>query len=258
MIIFATIKPPSTNVNQVWQVGTLSGGAPTGHDTTGDNIKSTGTINFMSGQTVNTGSAASSTQRKRNVHGVLNAVSWGTLMPLGAIIARYMRVFKSADPAWFYLHITCQFSAYVIGVAGWATGLKIGKEMYHSHRNIGITLFCLATLQVFALLLRPKKENKYRWYWNIYHHSIGYTVIILSIINIFKGLDILDPEKKWKRTYIGILIALGAIAIVLEALTWLVVLKRKKDSPEKHDHSGNGTNGYNNNNGYGTRTQPVV
>ncbi len=82
---------------------------------------------------------------------MLNAVSWGTLMPLGVIIARYLKVFKSADPAWFYLHIACQTSAYVVGVAGWATGMKLGSEASihnYPHRNIGITLFCLGTLQV--------------------------------------------------------------------------------------------------------------
>lgn len=90
------------------------------------------------------------------VHGVLNAVSWGTLMPLGAMIARYLKVFKSADPAWFYLHIACQSSAYVVGVAGWATGLKLGSDspgtQYDGHRNIGIALFCLGTLQVLPLI----------------------------------------------------------------------------------------------------------
>ncbi|KAL2336765.1 hypothetical protein Fmac_011211 [Flemingia macrophylla] len=86
------------------------------------------------------------------IHGVLNAVSWGVLFPLGVIIARYMRTFPSADPAWFYLHVGCQVSAYAIGVTGWATGLKLGSEsvgiQYGVHRNIGITLFSLATLQV--------------------------------------------------------------------------------------------------------------
>lgn len=86
------------------------------------------------------------------VHGVLNAVSWGTLMPLGAMIARYLKVFKSADPAWFYLHIACQTSAYIVGVAGWATGIKLGSDSpsvtYSTHRNIGIVLFALGTLQV--------------------------------------------------------------------------------------------------------------
>lgn len=93
------------------------------------------------------------------IHGVLNAVSWGILMPLGVIIARYLRTFKSADPAWFYLHASCQFSAYVIGVAGWATGLQLGKKSegvtYTGHRNIGIALFCLASLQVMLVFSFP-------------------------------------------------------------------------------------------------------
>lgn len=86
------------------------------------------------------------------IHGILNAISWGILLPVGVIIARYMRTFQSADPAWFYLHVFCQISAYALGVAGWGTGLKLGSESvgvrYTSHRNIGIALFALATVQV--------------------------------------------------------------------------------------------------------------
>lgn len=86
------------------------------------------------------------------IHGVLNVVSWGIMFPVGVIIARYLRTFPSADPAWFYLHAFCQSSAYAIGVAGWGTGLKLGGEskgvQYSGHRNIGIALFSLATVQV--------------------------------------------------------------------------------------------------------------
>ncbi|KAK9271607.1 hypothetical protein L1049_001969 [Liquidambar formosana] len=55
MIIFATLQITSsmgTTVNQVWQVGPVSGGAPGVHSTTGDNVKSMGTVNFLSGQTM--------------------------------------------------------------------------------------------------------------------------------------------------------------------------------------------------------------
>lgn len=73
-------------------------------------------------------------------------------MPMGAIFARYLKVFKLANPAWFYLHAGCQTVAYAVGVAGWGTGLKLGSDSvgirYDTHRNIGITLFCLGTLQV--------------------------------------------------------------------------------------------------------------
>ncbi|KAG9443618.1 hypothetical protein H6P81_014958 [Aristolochia fimbriata] len=247
MTIFADVQLPSgrTNINQVWQQGPVSDGTLESHPLTGGNTQSAGTLDLLSG----VGAGSGDTRvRRRNVHGVLSAVSWGTLMPLGAIIARYVKVFKSADPVWFYLHVACQTSAYAVGVAGWGTGLKLGSDSagvtQTTHRNIGITLFVLGTLQVFALLLRPKKDHKYRFYWNVYHHSVGYAVIVLSVINVFKGLDILDPSKEWKRAYIGIIIALGAVALILEATTWPIVIKRKQGSSEKSHHGVNGANGY--------------
>lgn len=66
---------------------------------------------------------------------------------------------------------------------------------------------------------------------------------------MFKGLDILDPEKKWKSTYICVIAALGVVALLLEVITWIVVLRRK---------SGNSTkpyDGYNNGDG---RQQPLA
>lgn len=78
-------------------------------------------------------------------------------------MARYLRTFPAADPAWFYLHGSLQVTAYAIGVTGWVTGLKLGSESkgvkYSAHRNIGITLFCLATLQVKLIL--PKDLLNY-------------------------------------------------------------------------------------------------
>ncbi|KAF2292374.1 hypothetical protein GH714_021467 [Hevea brasiliensis] len=248
MIIFATLQLDDRllSTNQVWQEGPMSGATFTAHSMDSANKASVGTINFETGTTV-AGTARSSS--KKNVHGVLNAVSWGVLMPMGIIIARYLKVFEVANPAWFYLHAACQSSAYIIGVAGWGTGLKLGSDSpgikYSKHRNIGITLFCFATLQVFALLLRPKPDHKYRLYWNIYHHSIGYATIALSIVNIYEGFDILDPEKKWKKIYTGIIIFLGAVAALLEVFTWIIVIRRKKTASfDKHANGTNGTNGY--------------
>ncbi|XP_016461475.2 cytochrome b561 and DOMON domain-containing protein At3g25290-like [Nicotiana tabacum] len=240
MRLFATLVLPEkgkTTLNHVWQVGpSVSNGFPAKHDFQPGNLNSKGTLDLLSGES-KSGASGDSKVKRKNIHGILNAISWGILFPIGIIIARYLRTFESADPAWFYLHVSCQCSAYIIGVAGWATGLKLGSESkgitYNTHRNIGIALFSLATLQVFALLLRPKKDNKYRFYWNIYHHGVGYTMLVLSLINVFKGLDILDPATKWRSAYIGILVVLGAIALLLEVITWIVVLRRKSNKSTK-------------------------
>ncbi|KAD3066611.1 hypothetical protein R6Q59_019166 [Mikania micrantha] len=265
VVIYATVVLPSggTSFNQLWQVGPVSNGVPSAHSMGSANRKAVGVVDFSSGAAttggggggdgdgdgddsgvVGGGGVGGSRLSQKNRHGVLNAVSWGVLMPMGAMAARYLKVFTVANPAWFYIHVATQTSAYVVGVAGWATGLKLGSDSagidYDTHRNIGFILFFFGTLQVFALLLRPKPDNKYRFYWNIYHHSLGYSIIILSIINVYEGLDILDPEKKWKNAYTGILVILGIITVILEALTWFIVLKRKKEDNRTYG----GTNGH--------------
>ncbi|KAI3910014.1 hypothetical protein MKX01_041299 [Papaver californicum] len=254
MTIFATIQLPSntTLVNQVWQEGPLVNGKPVMHDMNEANRQSKGSLDLLSGQQSSgggtggvsggTGGVVDSRTKRKNVHGILNVVAWGIMMPVGAMAARYLKVFNSMGAAWFYIHISTQTSAYIIGIAGLATGLKLGSEspgiQHSAHRNIGISLLVLATLQVFALGLRPKPDHKYRFFWNIYHRLTGYVVILLSIINIFEGFNILEPEKKWKNAYIGVLICLAVIAVLLEAFAWYIVLKRKK--AERYNHGENG------------------
>ncbi|KAG1363424.1 Cytochrome b561 and DOMON domain-containing protein [Cocos nucifera] len=237
MRIFGTLKlgMEMTVVSEVWQVGgSVTNGVPDKHAFRTENLESKGKLDLIRG--VSSGSGGSVT-RERNIHGVLNAVSWGILLPIGAIFARYLKTFHSADPAWFYLHLSCQLTGYIVGVAGWATGLNLGSKSkgvrYTTHRNIGITLFSLATLQVFALFLRPNKDHKYRFYWNIYHHLVGYTVIILGVINVFKGLTILNTAQKWTTAYITVISILGGIALSLEAITWIIVLRRKSRNSTK-------------------------
>ncbi|XP_020248750.1 cytochrome b561 and DOMON domain-containing protein At3g25290-like [Asparagus officinalis] len=246
MRIFATLQLGKGEgvVNEVWQVGSsVVNGVPAKHAFAPENLAASGTLDLIRGES-SAGGGVDSTLKKKNIHGVLNAVSWGILLPIGAIIARYLKTFKSADPAWFYLHVSCQIIGYGVGVAGWATGLNLGSKskgiVYSTHRNIGITLFSLGTLQLFALLLRPKKDHKYRLYWNIYHHAVGYTVIILGIVNVFEGLQILSPENKWKEAYIIVIAILGGIALLLEAVTWIV---RKSDKSSKLYDASNGVSG---------------
>ncbi|OIS98985.1 PREDICTED: cytochrome b561 and DOMON domain-containing protein At3g25290-like [Nicotiana attenuata] len=249
MVIFASVKLPEgmKELNQVWQVGSsvLNGTFPGIHDFQPENLNSKGKLDLMKGKSISNGSE-DSRLKNRNIHGILNVVSWGILFPIGIMIARYLRTF--ADPVWFYVHVACQLSSYTIGVAGWATGLKIGNQSkgieYTSHRDFGIALFSLATLQAFALFLRPKKDHKYRFYWNMYHHGVGYGVLVLGIINVFKGLEILKPESKWKLAYIIFLSILGGIALILEAITWRIVLKKKPRKSNNKLYDGpNGSNG---------------
>lgn len=239
--------PGAGVLNQVWQVGSsVSGGTPAPHAMGGDNLGAKAKLDLLR-QTTSAASGSNSGNSlamKRNIHGVLNAVGWGILLPMGAIFARYLKAFRSADPAWFYLHVACQLTGYAVGVSGWATGINLGNESvgvtYALHRNIGIAAFALATLQIFALFVRPKKEHKYRVYWNMYHHSVGYAVIILGITNIFKGMAILGVEQRWRTAYVAAVLVLGVAAATLEIVTWSVAVSRRKAESKTFSSASNG------------------
>lgn len=75
MTIFATLQLNSgmTTVNQVWQVGPMESGSPASHTTSGANLQSVGTLNFLTGTSVGSGGSGSSRQRRRNVSGPLTS-----------------------------------------------------------------------------------------------------------------------------------------------------------------------------------------
>lgn len=175
------------------------------------------------------------TENILQVHGFLNIIGWGTILPVGVIFARYFRKhpFRFKD-WWYYLHISCQITGYAIGTAGWSTGLILGNESHHYtfriHRLLAIFIFTFTTLQVtisphtcllpcssistdlvsgfvlfighlgpvlqmFALRLRPDINDEYRKYWNMYHHFLGYGLFAVIILNIFHGIAILKPDN---------------------------------------------------------------
>jgi hypothetical protein len=115
---------------------------------------------------------------------------------------------------------------------------------------------CYVMLLIIEMKLSEISATEYRfllcYYWNLYHWGVGYATITISIVNIFKGFEALevsaaDRYDNWKHAYTGIIAALGGIAVLLEAYTWIIVIKGKKS--ENKLQGMNGTNG----NGYGSR-----
>ncbi|BBN02509.1 hypothetical protein MPTK1_2g15890 [Marchantia polymorpha subsp. ruderalis] len=242
--IYASIRLPAnlTTLNQVWNRGpAVAGFSPLIHDQTAATLSAYGTLDVSTGA-VTAGTVAN--EDLKNNHGIVNVVAWGILFPVGIMSTRYIRPFT--ESIWFYMHVSCQVLGYVLGVIGFGMGIKLQQDsgaIRYKHRNLGVVMFALATLQVLALVLRPKPEHKLRKPWNVYHHSVGYTVLILSIINIFEGFDILMPDKKYKHAYVGVIIALGAIAVVMEIITWAVWIRNRSRSPPERLDAGKTPNG---------------
>ncbi|KAI3921790.1 hypothetical protein MKX01_005479 [Papaver californicum] len=184
--------------------------------------------NFYSAETIDL-STFSISISFRNAHGVLSLVGWGTLIPIGTITARYFKEFPVKFWGWYPLHASCQISGYLIGSAGWVIGIYLGSSSryydFTTHRDFGIIIFTL-TLQVcISFIVRPKRGDEHLRYWHIYHHLLGYTLIVLITINIFKGINILRAEKIWKSTYMSLVSALAFVVISLEVFTWIKFVK---------------------------------
>ncbi|PPD79319.1 hypothetical protein GOBAR_DD23760 [Gossypium barbadense] len=168
-----------------------------------------------------------------HVHGILNIIGWGTLLPIGVIVARYFKQFPiKLDPCWYYFHYSCQVVGYILGTAGWGLGLFLGHESkyytFHSHRVLGICIFGFTTLQILAFQFKPTQEDEYRKHWNVYHHFLGYALLVMIPVNIYKGIKLLKPDNiTWKWTYNGILVLLGVVVLAFEILTWAVFLYKK-------------------------------
>ncbi|MBA0567440.1 hypothetical protein Golob_012177, partial [Gossypium lobatum] len=153
--VFSTLVLPQrynvSSLNHVWQVGyCVDGLEPKMHEPSLGNLDSKEVLNLETGDCQNIGQHR---RHMRKVHGILNIIGWGTLLPIGVIVARYFKQFPiKLDPCWYYFHYSCQVVGYILGTAGWGLGLFLGHESkyytFHSHRVLGICIFGFTTLQV--------------------------------------------------------------------------------------------------------------
>nr|XP_043622686.1 cytochrome b561 and DOMON domain-containing protein At3g07570-like [Erigeron canadensis] len=175
-------------------------------------------INYASGQGDEMSSPYSDLKR---THGILNAVGWGVLIPIGAIIARY---FKHVKPFWFYAHSSIQLSGFIIGLSGIISGLILENRIevnVAKHKALGLIVITLGCLQIIAVLLRPSKDSKKRKYWNWYHHNVGRLLIVLAAFNVFYGIYLGGVGSEWNVTYgvfLGIIVTI-ALSLELRLLT---------------------------------------
>ncbi|KAI3973328.1 hypothetical protein MKX01_020703 [Papaver californicum] len=170
-------------------------------------------INYQTGQAKVLGAPYT---RLRRGHGSLNMIGWGLCLLIGAMVARYLR---EKDPLWFYLHACIQVVGFILGVSGVVTGLVLEDVLSASvdrHKTIGIFVLIFGCLQVIAFLARPKVDSKFRFYWNVYHWTVGRTMIILAAANVFYGLKLANEHKGWTAGYAVALSILIATAIGLE------------------------------------------
>ncbi|KAJ4845352.1 hypothetical protein Tsubulata_039643 [Turnera subulata] len=232
--IYATVKLASnkSKIHLLWNRGLyVQGYSPTIHPTTSNDLSSIATVDILSGFTA---APRDDTGTLRTVHGVINAVAWGVLLPTGVVMARYLRHIRALGPTWFYVHAGIQLTAYFLGTVGFGIGIRLGAMspgvVYGLHRKLGFAAFCLGALQTLALLFRPKATNKFRKYWKSYHHFVGYACVVLGVVNVFQGFEVMGEGGSYaKLAYCLCLSSLIGACIALEVNSWVVFCRKSKE-----------------------------
>ncbi|KAL9994344.1 putative cytochrome b561 and DOMON domain-containing protein [Helianthus debilis subsp. tardiflorus] len=239
--IFATLKlkPNKTKIHHVWNRGLyVQGYSPTIHPTTINDLSSVTTIDVLSG--LSASSPNTNIKTLKLVHGITNAISWGIMLPTGAVTARYLRHIQSLGPTWFYVHAGIQLSAFLLGTAGFAIGIHLGQmspgRVYGLHRKLGFAAFFLGSLQTLALLFRPKTTNKFRKYWKSYHHFVGYACVIIGVVNVFQGFEVMGEGGSYaKLMYCLCLATLTGVCVALEVNSWVIFCRKSKEEKLRRD-----------------------
>jgi len=184
-------------------------------------------------------------------HASLMLASWGFLLPLGAMIARFFK--HRPNGSWFNIHRTCQIVGLIFAVIGWIIALRnfdvftdIGYNNYR-HGVCGMVTMVMGLLQPLNALIRPHatKEGDIRTtkrlVWEVIHKGSGYLSLLLAAATIILGTTVLpnDNDQVSFQIAYGIL-----VAILLGVVGWMLLDKSKHSNHENKPEAAKDIEGY--------------
>lgn len=144
-------------------------------------------------------------------HGRLMTLSWGILLPLGILVARFFKITPGQDwpnridnRFWWRSHLSLQYSGIVLMLAGTLIILIAGSgsARWQTHGLLGHAVVLLGLGQILGGWLRGSKggpteaevrgdhydmtarRRAFEWL----HKSLGYMALILGVAAIVSGL----------------------------------------------------------------------
>lgn len=154
------------------------------------------------------------------------SIAWGALIPAGVIIAKRF----GALAAWFKWHRGLQMLGWLLQAVGFTMALLYGEEHsehFHGlHAWLGLFVVTIGTLQPVNGLLRPHKPaegeetSSARAAWELVHKGLGWTAVILGVLNMIVGCLLL-VMKDYDAATVGSGIAFAAICLLAPAGTFV-------------------------------------
>jgi len=167
-------------------------------------------------------------------HATLMVLSWGFLLPIGALVARYGK----GDKRWFKVHVGCQILGITIASIGFLiAGTSLSSGGSQTHATLGPLIMIMGWFQPVNAYFRPHAPNageqpsRKRVLWNYLHWYTGRIALLLAVIQIFVGYTILQPRIGYEVLYDIVLFLLATALVVLEIRRFM---KGEKDLAFAH------------------------
>eukprot|EP00195_Chlamydomonas_chlamydogama_P003491 CAMPEP_0202918746 /NCGR_PEP_ID=MMETSP1392-20130828/74186_1 /ASSEMBLY_ACC=CAM_ASM_000868 /TAXON_ID=225041 /ORGANISM="Chlamydomonas chlamydogama, Strain SAG 11-48b" /LENGTH=405 /DNA_ID=CAMNT_0049611893 /DNA_START=322 /DNA_END=1536 /DNA_ORIENTATION=- len=177
-------------------------------------------------------------QPAATAHGILMILAWVVLLPSGVLFARHRALIGyPLSSRWFFWHRLLQLSglacftvAFILiftafgehGEEAEEDEGDVAGDLTKAHGPIGITVACLAGLQLVLAFIRPKPDAPRRQIWNLQHWWTGRVAVILAIINTIIGVLVYHqgfgvPKRMF---YIPLFFLIGILVAAAVFLEW--------------------------------------
>jgi len=180
----------------------------------------------------------------RRAHGLLMAINFVIIFPLGALCARQLRSHWLRSPAirasLFYVHIITQLVGTACAIAGFVIATKTFKTpiktVEYGHGKLGVAVLSLVASQVLCGFLRPTATapTMRRQVWDIIHSTLGRAAMLIGLANVGLGVLIFTNRFAGKFSiWAGLCLAgVGAISLlqyILDRQEKYAVLKNDRE-----------------------------
>eukprot|EP00451_Oxyrrhis_marina_P035122 CAMPEP_0204368736 /NCGR_PEP_ID=MMETSP0469-20131031/44410_1 /ASSEMBLY_ACC=CAM_ASM_000384 /TAXON_ID=2969 /ORGANISM="Oxyrrhis marina" /LENGTH=541 /DNA_ID=CAMNT_0051358345 /DNA_START=14 /DNA_END=1639 /DNA_ORIENTATION=+ len=165
---------------------------------------------------------------KKQVHGALMWISWGFLMPIGAVAAASGGDrFKKRGPVWgprlFKAHRALQSLGFVLALIGVIYGMaELAGGHLEPHGAMGLLIMIIAAGLMLSGILKPKPEPRTmaRVAFEIFHKKMGPAVAFMGVFNCVAGGYLAQDQESSLNAFSSFLIP-SAVTTVLFAVAFL-------------------------------------
>jgi hypothetical protein len=157
------------------------------------------------------------------LHAVFMLLSWGLLLPVGAMVARCCKKEVKGlanGPFWFVVHRRLQIIGWCLQLVGFiCIAIYKGDQQFigagQTHMWVGLAVVILGTLNPIVAAIRPHptddngEKTTARKIWEIVHkYCIGWTAVALGVVNCIVAVVMLHSTAYTFDSWLGTVAAL--------------------------------------------------